>query len=567
MQTLTTSAACRDTDTPGSDTCGQNQSAGVRDRHPRDGGYEAQARALAPVQMKSDGPDRGADIHRAAAEGTRGSGGTLPHLSAIQHSFGRHDVSGVSAHVGGPAASASKSMGAEAYATGNDVAFTSAPTLHTAAHEAAHVVQQRAGVQLSGGVGAAGDPYENHANKVADLVVQGRSTESVLDTMGGNESETGATQRAVQRKPGDASGLTTDQGLITDWAVAVNHINGRWRHIETAQKSGVQSWYKKVEKDDPPPAWQGILKSALTIGLGAVTGGIGAVILGQMAERAAGFVVNAAIEAGKGVIGAVGGAMIDKALGDSPTDPCYAFKVAQDKTIQSIVEQEELTTSVKMNDLAGKGDTEKWSGMQSTYDAIGGTREYAETKAHDEALFSWLRTQAQDAYGKDKDGTTSAAGLRDKIDTSSVGTLGFRLKSSGNPAKELQVSYCEIESGKGNTEAVRKYLLKSPLPVAKMRVPKVVLASAMGGAGFLGGTFDIAWDEAGNYASSTYGGAMLDGSNDNAGKAWVAMYGMRTTRRLSTDETVANFEAGVSRIQQDLFGKTLQQLGVTDIST
>lgn len=108
VQTLTTSAACRDTDTPGSDTCGQNQSAGVRDRLPRDGGYEAQARALAPVQMKSDGPDRGADIHRAAAEGTRGNGGTLPRLSAIQHSFGRHDVSGVRAHVGGLAASASR---------------------------------------------------------------------------------------------------------------------------------------------------------------------------------------------------------------------------------------------------------------------------------------------------------------------------------------------------------------------------------------------------------------------------------------------------------------------------
>ncbi|MBE7452771.1 MAG: DUF4157 domain-containing protein [Kofleriaceae bacterium] len=45
------------------------------------------------------------------------------------------------AHVGGLAAAASAAMGAEAYATGNHVAFRRAMalTLHTAAHEAAHV--------------------------------------------------------------------------------------------------------------------------------------------------------------------------------------------------------------------------------------------------------------------------------------------------------------------------------------------------------------------------------------------------------------------------------------------
>jgi hypothetical protein len=51
-------------------------------------------------------------------------------------------------------------MGAEAFATGDQVAFGAAPDLHTAAHEAAHVVQQRQGVQLKGGVGEVGDAYE-----------------------------------------------------------------------------------------------------------------------------------------------------------------------------------------------------------------------------------------------------------------------------------------------------------------------------------------------------------------------------------------------------------------------
>ena len=137
-------------------------------------------------------------IHEAAAAGVAGGGGALPHLGAIQQSFGRHDVSGVEAHVGGPAEDATRAIGAEAYATGNHVAFAGAPSLHTAAHEAAHVVQQRGGVQLKGGVGAAGDAHEQHADAVADLVVQGRSAEGLLDPYAGGGGGGGAP--AVQRQ-------------------------------------------------------------------------------------------------------------------------------------------------------------------------------------------------------------------------------------------------------------------------------------------------------------------------------------------------------------------------------
>ena len=66
------------------------------------------------------------------------------------------------------ASSASAKMGASAYASGNKVAFGGNPSLHTAAHEAAHVVQQRSGVSLSEGVGKAGDSYERHADAVAE---------------------------------------------------------------------------------------------------------------------------------------------------------------------------------------------------------------------------------------------------------------------------------------------------------------------------------------------------------------------------------------------------------------
>jgi hypothetical protein len=152
----------------------------------------------------------GSSAQAIAAHGVEGGGGALPHREAIQASFGRHDVSGISGHVGGPAAQASAALGAEAYATGDHVAFTTAPSLHLAAHEAAHVVQQRAGVSLKGGVGEAGDRYERHADAVADAVVAGRSAEALLDHDPGHgvgaTGGGGAGGAAIQRQqPGAAA--------------------------------------------------------------------------------------------------------------------------------------------------------------------------------------------------------------------------------------------------------------------------------------------------------------------------------------------------------------------------
>ncbi len=110
-----------------------------------------------------------------------GSGSALPHLDRIQAAFGDgHDLGQVRAHVGGEARASAESMGASAYATGNHIAFQGQPDLHTTAHEAAHVVQQRAGVQLDGGVGQAGDQHERHADAVADRVVRGEPAADLL---------------------------------------------------------------------------------------------------------------------------------------------------------------------------------------------------------------------------------------------------------------------------------------------------------------------------------------------------------------------------------------------------
>lgn len=148
------------------------------------------------------------DPARIATRGVAGTGTALPYQQQIQTSFGQHDVSGIRAFVGGDAAEASATLGAEAFAIGDAVAFRAPPDLHTAAHEAAHVLQQRAGVQLAGGIdGGAGDVHEQHADAVADAVVRGHSAAALLSAMPrGGGAAAGA---LVQRK---SSGSPTSAG-------------------------------------------------------------------------------------------------------------------------------------------------------------------------------------------------------------------------------------------------------------------------------------------------------------------------------------------------------------------
>ena len=163
-----------------------------------------QRRALQRREASGEQAGGPVDMHAAAAEGTSGAGGSLPHLDVIQRSFGRHDVSHVRAFTDDGASHSARAMGAEAYATGDRVAFAGAPSLHTAAHEAAHVVQQRAGVHLAGGVGQVGDRYEQHADAAADAVVRGASAEAILDAEapGGGGGAAPAIGDNVQHKIG-----------------------------------------------------------------------------------------------------------------------------------------------------------------------------------------------------------------------------------------------------------------------------------------------------------------------------------------------------------------------------
>jgi len=154
-------------------------------------------------------------VHEAAERGIGGGSGKLPHLDRIQQSFGRHDMTGVVAHTGAQATAGAQAMGAAAFTMGNHVAFAGTADLRTAAHEAAHVVQQRAGVQLAGGVGQVGDRHERHADAVAEAVVQGRSTERMLDGYAGAAPAPAHPGQPIQRLLSLPGGLTAHrQGRI-----------------------------------------------------------------------------------------------------------------------------------------------------------------------------------------------------------------------------------------------------------------------------------------------------------------------------------------------------------------
>ena len=128
-------------------------------------------------------------VQQVAQEGIQTPSSTLPFVKRIQQSFGRHNISQIQAHLGPGATKSAETIQAAAYTTRNHVVFAGVPSLHTVAHEATHVVQQRAGLQLAGGTGKVGDIYEQYADAVANRVTTGQSVEGMLDQFAGRQDE------------------------------------------------------------------------------------------------------------------------------------------------------------------------------------------------------------------------------------------------------------------------------------------------------------------------------------------------------------------------------------------
>lgn len=170
--------------------------------------------------------------HAIAARAVEGPDEPLPHLPAIQAAFGRHDVSRVRAHVGDGATEANHQLGAVAFAFGDRVAFASTPDLFTAAHEAAHVVQQRSGVAKQDDA-----EQEQLADRVASKVARGESAERLLDRVVGG----GSAAPVVQfKKPGAGAQAGPADDFDGDYSIESGgnaaRIHRRWLREQPAER-------------------------------------------------------------------------------------------------------------------------------------------------------------------------------------------------------------------------------------------------------------------------------------------------------------------------------------------
>lgn len=190
-------------------------------RSPRFSEISAQKKSIIRLQQSTPESEDdvqtkgGMAIRFVARHGFAGSASQLPHGRQIQHSFGRHDISGIQAYINRPATDANRQMGAQAYTAGGKVAFRAYPDLRLAAHEAAHVVQQRKGIQLKDGIGRSGDIYERHADAVADKVSRGEKAEGLLNRIPNNVRPAAVAALQMWKQ-------TSDVGIAESWTAYVN---------------------------------------------------------------------------------------------------------------------------------------------------------------------------------------------------------------------------------------------------------------------------------------------------------------------------------------------------------
>ncbi len=154
-----------------------------------DAGFDFGSIAISPPEPQ--GGSQRDEMAPALADRIRGQqGGGAPMETAVQRQmeagFG-HSIANIRVHAGGEADTLSRSVGATAFTTGQDLFFRdgaydpgSRAGQHLLAHEIAHALQQAsgpvAGTPVPGGIAVSdpADPFERAAGRTADDVIAGR---------------------------------------------------------------------------------------------------------------------------------------------------------------------------------------------------------------------------------------------------------------------------------------------------------------------------------------------------------------------------------------------------------
>lgn len=475
-----------------------------------------------PVQLR--GGPRGGGVQAAAAHGTRGSGGRLPHFEAIQASFGGYDVSNVQAYTGGAASEASQAMGAEAYATGNKVAFDGAPSLHTAAHEAAHVIQQQAGVvSLAGGVGRAGDRYEQHADRVADAVVAGRSAAPVLAEMAGPTSGGaggGLTQR-VQWLSGPVQ-MRAREDYANNFGPALAQLGVMMNSVKERQKDATRRFRRGLDARHVPDWREQAVIGILNLALGAVVGSVGQIITATGGRVAAALGTYAATRA-EGTMGTDNaldaGVGIETAINNAVTSMVTAGTAAVTSSVTTAVQGVQISGAVTpdqfqdanlraLEDIyvqASSGLNQGvahfmsqpdlcWWLLDGLFGALRQELQRCEDIQFNKLTDVWMANQA----------TTIGLGTR-------AGVLQIELASAYPDARSFSVRSANIVGSGAPDETIRRELGRRQLK--EIGVPKVIRMNGSMGYGIM----DCNWNiEVHGGAPATSGPSISSGSSSPA---------------------------------------------------
>ncbi|MBX3157755.1 MAG: DUF4157 domain-containing protein [Deltaproteobacteria bacterium] len=161
------------------------------------------------------------DIEERAAVGVSSGGGAVPHATKMEAAFGT-SFAGVKAHTDAGAQAACDSIGAQAYATGNSIAFKEAnPSEALVAHELTHVLQQRGGMQAKG-VGESAS-LEAEADSVGSRVAAGESVVDITAKYAGATPGASAVQR---KKQSTTEGATQQDEVVATGQTQPDDVAG-----------------------------------------------------------------------------------------------------------------------------------------------------------------------------------------------------------------------------------------------------------------------------------------------------------------------------------------------------
>ena len=377
--------------------------------------------------------------------------------------------------------------------------------------------------------------------------------------------------------------LITKGAAIRDWDRACNAVSNLWERISENQNNACDLWYDMAKQEDPPPVWQSLLTTAVTIGLGAVTGGIGGVVAGKLVNELMSsktkFLIDVAVKAGEGVINSATSTAVASATENFSTNGMLAFRESMKDSVSEVVRVQQEKTLGDLSLLARNEDG--WKTLQSLYNAFSNSLQEAKTLQLQVCVDGWMRQLAQNEFGQDdgafarmineqtgKESNTSVDELEIAKDwgTSSIGTLGMHLQDR-KPASGIGISYAEIESSAGVNEAIKGTLLGRK--IKDLQFPRLAIGEmAAGTTGWVGANFSIAWDSRGDSGWVTYGGGAvaLDSSNDNSGKGWLAGYYLGTNSP-SNSQIVRHYNDGRKKLIADIGNKSLREWGITEISS